>query len=240
MVTSLMTFLFRPKIEEISTSQTNAPKVSPKIPVPIKDLPAIGQMLGSKQPDPSVKYSVLSTVLSYCFLMRLYNGDLLDTLPQSVELLLAICPVLQKTVVYNSTDECICAFLTYIQTDVSLSQSIDPVEMTLVDVKTIFCSPSAVEALSDLHDILKKSRKFFKVSNEVDYSQILLLAMKKLKFLASYANGYTEELQNIDSYLGDIRGRFLKERQLMKDGKVLIENNMDKLKPKLLIEEIES
>jgi len=217
-------------------------KRSKKIPRIPKDLPNLKAIIGDNPPNKNLKYCVLEILLTYTCTQRIFNGDMYDSPYETIDIITKLSKVLSQNKIYSDTDSCIYCFIS----DLNLISDIDvdPIAVCLEDLRQIVTSIDSygVKALSDFYTYLKKCQKFMKKDDET-LSQELFKMWKKVYFYTIYYGEYESDLRSLGDGIREIQRHLLKERELLQKQKEVIEDNLDKLKPKKsteksLIEEI--
>ncbi|KAL4220931.1 hypothetical protein ACF0H5_019197 [Mactra antiquata] len=219
----------------------------------------ISEILKSK-PSSHVKYDVINVLYSYCFVSRLYNGEHVTMVTESVDDLLEICDVLGQSVTCESVDEAIQLCMKQL----SCIKHFGEIDRTynvsvLKDVEKIILGQDKKDplrfiliALSDILTLLRKGYKVTlknvkKLEKSSDKERLkvkkgqLFHLCKKCEFYLSWAQTYGMALFGLLPDLEILYSSLTAELESVKHLKSQLESEWGgKIKPKqkTLIEEL--
>jgi hypothetical protein len=200
----------RPLVEEVGNGGRER-----DIPDVVDDIPPLSSLLKTA-PAPQLQYNLLSILYSYCYTVRLYNGDHRDVSVESAQAVLDLCPVFTQNAAYSSATEAIHCSLQTCQKHQYHSGSSEHLSSILLDVITILSSIASLDgsfsqgdflcaALSDLYRLFEAASRETKsmtaqkerdvrVSPDRELNRFLKLAARKVYFFLSYVASGRDEL----------------------------------------------
>lgn len=206
-------------------------KRSKKIPPKLKELPKLKDIIGNNPPNDNLRFCLIDILLTYTCTQRIFNGDLYDSPLETYEIIRQLSKVLSQNKIYSDLESCIFSFIN--ELNLISDIDVDPVDVCLEDLRQIVTSLDsyAIRAMSDFYKFLKKCQKFMKKENE-EVSAELFKMWKKVYFYIAYCGEYEKELRSLGDGIREIQRQLLKERDFIRKQKELIEENLDRLKPK--------
>ncbi|XP_041373051.1 zinc finger HIT domain-containing protein 2-like [Gigantopelta aegis] len=190
-------------------------KLLPGQPPIVENLPDITKLLTKSHPSSDIRYNMVNVLYSYAFVCRLHNGGHVDCPTDAVQDLLAVCRVLDQTVVCTSVGEALQMCLNNVQTSCTRWNVTSEFMLSVIaDVKKLISGPHKIlplnfmlSALSDIIHLLKTAHTAIQTdskcsSSKYKYNKKVLKkrifhADKKSRFLLSWCQRYGMAVQEL-------------------------------------------
>ena len=162
-------------------------------------------LLPNKVPSPVIPFNICEVIITYCFVYRLYNGELQESTQEVLDTILELSPVLKDNHSYTNVECCLKLFVQRVKSSLSLKDALDPVHEPFDDIFMMISSYSLVElegknkklvatsvlCVSDLYSLFKNAvleltRAKDKTNKEKEKKKLYQKVTKKLYFLASW------------------------------------------------------
>ncbi|XP_062500058.1 zinc finger HIT domain-containing protein 2-like [Corticium candelabrum] len=199
--------------DEGGRTNTNVPDV-------MGGIPPLGRLLKATPPAVQLKYNAVSILYSYCYIVRLYNGDHMDMAVEAAQTVLDLCPVLAHNVSYNDVSEVVhhCVHTCqqhnqpYGSSEYSTSALLDVTNILMPVTATTGRASSSndftLAALSDLYRIFEAAVRDTKktvaqakqsrtVVSHMELKRSLQMATRKLYFFLSYVASNTDDVASL-------------------------------------------
>lgn len=227
------------------------------VPQLIKDIPPLNTLLPNKKPSEKLPYSIIEVITIYCFLYRVYNADLKESLLEVVNNITTISQVLTDSHYYEDLETCLLSLVQRIKNSPAFKNNVDPIRISLSDLKQVVSSrfpkvgciddvPMSLLCICDLHNIftngLIEVRALKNKTKEMKEKKILYHRItKKLFFMASWLSGYSEVLKSMSKNIEALQRKLCTYWDSVHEDKKIIEQNIQRLHDKKkarLIEEL--
>lgn len=227
------------------------------MPEPIQNIAALKDLLPNKKPSEKLAFSVAEVIALYCFLYRVYNGELKDSLLEVTDTMTELSPVLSENYFYETLTVCLKSLIQRIKSMPSFKDHVEPVRVSLSDLQkvvTSFCPgrnsvdqmPMSVLCISDIYHLFTaglkeieslKSRRSETKKKKNLYHKI----SRKLLFMASWLTENTNEMVNMKLRIESLQKELCNYWDTVMEEKKIVEKKIDQLREKKenrLIEEL--
>ncbi|XP_065057025.1 zinc finger HIT domain-containing protein 2-like [Rhopilema esculentum] len=183
-------------------------------------------LLPNKVPSPVIPFNICEVIITYCFVYRLYNGELQESTQEALDTILELSPVMKDSHYYTDVEYCLRLFVQRVKSSVSLKDALDPVHEPFDDLFMIISSYSWVEledknkklvatsvlCVSDLHSLFKNAameltRTKNKTKEEKEKKKLYQKVTKKLYFLASWLVENQHTLSCLEGKIKDVKSK---------------------------------
>jgi len=233
--------------EESLVLDQDAPKL-------IKDIPPLNILLPNKRPSEKLQFSIIELLAIYCFIYRVYNAELRESLLEVLDSIIALSPVLTNNHCYENVETCIMSLMQRIKRSPEFKDYVDPIRVSLNDLNKIISSnfptehckdntPMSLLCISDLHNLFEsglhtikgmKERTSEMKERKIFYHRIT----KKLLFMASWLSENSYVMKGNAGDIETLQRELLIYLDSMNEDKKLVEQHIQQLHGKKKLIEV--
>lgn len=220
--------------------------VDKDVPSLIQNISTLKDLLPNKQPSDKMSYNIIEVITLYCFLYRVYNGELKESLLEVLDTLISLSRVLADNCLYESTDICLRSLVHKIKGLPSFKDNVDPVQVSLSDLKTVLNSkcatnsgkdevPMSLLCIADLYNLftagvneLKQLKK--KTNESKEKKNLYFRISKKLLFMATWLTEKSTELKQLSCEVETLQMELCTYWETIKEEKKIIENKIGQIR----------
>ena len=220
----------------------------------MKDIPSMAALLPKKRPSEKLLYSVIELVTLYCFLYRVYNGELKDSLFEVLDNFINLSSVLADSHYYQDLETCVKSLVQSIKSSPAFKENIDPVRISLSDLRRVVSStcrgnymgevPMSLLCISELYSLFTNGLVEIKVlkkrTHEMKERKILYHKItKKLLFMASWLLENNETVKRSSNHIEALQKELCMHWDSVNEHRRIVEESIKQMHDKRKLQLIE-
>ena len=220
----------------------------------IEDIPPLKVLLPNKRPSQKLQFSITELVTIYCFIYRVYNAELKESLLEVLDSILTLSPVLTDNHCYENLETCIMSLIQRIKRSPEFKNNVDPIRVSLSDLNKIISSnfptehckddtPMSLLCISDLYNLFENGMLRIKGmkqrTSEMKERKILYHRItKKLLFMASWLSENSYVMKGNAGDIETLQRELLVYWESMDEDRKLVEQHIQQLRGKKKLIEV--